>query len=115
MARAATTSDAFNAVAEPRRREILDALATGEMAVSDLVEMLGMSQPLVSKHLKVLKDVDLVGSRTAGRQRFYHVNAAALQPVHAWVSGFEAMWNEHLDRFDEYVTMLKEERERRPR
>jgi len=101
--RAATTSDAFNAVAEPRRREILDLLASGELSVGDLVAQLGLTQPQVSKHLQVLRQVDLVRSRTVGRQRMYRVNGPALKPVHDWVTGFERTWNERLDRLDDLL------------
>jgi len=104
--RAATTSDAFNAVAEPRRREILDLLASGELSVGDLVAQLGLTQPQVSKHLQVLRQVDLVRSRTVGRQRMYRVNGPALKPVHDWVTGFERTWNERLDRLDDLLTTL---------
>ena len=106
MPRAATTSDAFNAVAEPRRREILDLLASGELSVGDLVAQLGLTQPQVSKHLQVLRQVDLVRSRTVGRQRMYRVNGPALKPVHDWVTGFERTWNERLDRLDDLLITL---------
>ena len=91
MARAATTSDAFNAVAEPRRRQILDLLAGGEMSVSELTDRLGIVQPLVSKHLKVLREVGLVQVRDAGRQRLYRLDGRPLRPVHEWVQRFERM------------------------
>ena len=94
MARAATTSDAFNAVAEPRRRDILDVLAGGERAVNDLVERLGMPQPQVSKHLKVLRETGLVEVRSEGRQRLYRLNGRPLKPIHDWVKDFERTWNE---------------------
>jgi DNA-binding transcriptional ArsR family regulator len=100
MSRAATTADAFNAIAESNRRQILSALADGEAAVGDLVERLHLSQPQVSKHLGVLRHVDLVRCRTVGRCRMYRVNALALRPVHDWVSTFAAEWNERLDRLD---------------
>jgi DNA-binding transcriptional ArsR family regulator len=103
MARAATTADVFNAVAEPRRRDILDLLAHGERSVGDIVAELPVSQPQVSKHLKVLKEVGLVRSRSAGRQRLYHVNPLALKPIHDWVKEYERMWNERLDRLDGYL------------
>src|SRR3954463_10637027 len=92
MARAATTADAFNAVAEPRRREILDVLAGGERPVSELVGVLGLAQPQVSKHLRVLRQVGAVDVREAGRQRGYRLNGAALKPIHDWVSGYERTW-----------------------
>ena len=89
MARAATTTDAFNAVAEPRRRQILDILATGERPVNDLVRLLGMSQPQVSKHLRVLREVGAVDVRDEGRQRLYRLNGHALKPIHDWVKNYE--------------------------
>ena len=107
MARAATTTDAFNAVAEPRRREILDALAAGERAVNDLVEQLGMSQPQVSKHLKVLREVGAVDVREAGRQRLYRLNGQALKPIHDWVKAYERTWTERFDRLDAVLENLK--------
>jgi DNA-binding transcriptional ArsR family regulator len=107
MARAATTTDAFNAVAEPRRRQILDLLADGEMPVNDLVELLGLSQPLVSKHLRVLREVGLVTVRDEGRQRIYHLNGRTLKPIHDWVKGYEQTWNERLDRLEQVVEELK--------
>ncbi|HEX2864558.1 MAG TPA: metalloregulator ArsR/SmtB family transcription factor [Deinococcales bacterium] len=105
MPRAATTADAFNAVAEPRRREILDALDGGERSVTELVKALGLAQPQVSKHLGVLRQVGLVQARDDGRQRLYRVNAAALKPIHDWVSRFERIWNA---RFEELDTVLEE-------
>lgn len=110
MARAATTTDAFNAIAEPRRREILDVLAGGERSVGDLVERLGLAQPLVSKHLRVLREVGLVDVREQGRQRLYRLNGAALKPVHDWVKDFERTWSE---RFDELDVVLEELKARR--
>jgi DNA-binding transcriptional ArsR family regulator len=109
MARAATTADVFNAVAEERRRDILDVLHEGEAAVGDLVERLDLSQPQVSKHLRVLRDVDLVRCRTVGRHRFYRVNGPALRPLHDWVIGFEQLWNERYDRLDDYLVELQRE------
>jgi DNA-binding transcriptional ArsR family regulator len=109
MARAATTADVFNAVAEERRRDILDVLHEGEVAVGDLVERLDLSQPQVSKHLRVLRDVDLVRCRTVGRHRFYRVNGPALRPLHDWVVGFEQLWNERYDRLDDYLVELQRE------
>ncbi|MFJ3406111.1 ArsR/SmtB family transcription factor [Promicromonospora sp. NPDC090134] len=109
MARAATTTDAFNAVAEPRRREILDALAGGELAVGDLVELLGLAQPQVSKHLRVLREVGLVDVRDDGRRRLYRVNGAPLQAVHDWVSQYERLWNERFDLVDEVLGELVEQ------
>src|ERR671918_2761503 len=92
MARAATTADAFNAVAEPRRRQILDALAGGERAVNELVELLGIAQPQVSKHLRVLREVGAVAVREEGRQRLYRLNGHALKPIHDWVARYERTW-----------------------
>jgi DNA-binding transcriptional ArsR family regulator len=89
MARLATTTDAFNAVAEPRRREILDLLAGGERPVNDMVRLLGMSQPLVSKHLRVLREVGAVEVREEGRRRLYRTNGRALKPIYDWVKGYE--------------------------
>ncbi|HVK14473.1 MAG TPA: metalloregulator ArsR/SmtB family transcription factor [Gemmataceae bacterium] len=107
MARSPTTSDAFNAIAEPRRRQILDLLAKGERPVNDVVAELGLTQPQVSKHLKVLKEVGLVTVRDAGRQRVYQLNAERLKPVHDWVKAYEQFWNERLDRLAEYLTELQ--------
>jgi DNA-binding transcriptional ArsR family regulator len=92
MARTATAADAFNAVAEPRRRQILDLLAAGERPVNDLVDLLGLAQPQVSKHLRVLREVDLVRVRDEGRQRMYRLNAEPLKPIHEWLSTFELCW-----------------------
>ena len=100
MARVATTADAFNAVAEPRRRELLDALAGGEKAVNDLVGLLGLAQPQVSKHLRVLREVGAVQVRDQGRRRLYRLNGQALKPIHDWVSGFERAWSERFDELD---------------
>jgi DNA-binding transcriptional ArsR family regulator len=109
MARAATTADAFNAVAEPRRRQILDLLAAGERPVNDLVALLGLAQPQVSKHLKVLREVGLVSARDEGRQRMYSVNGAPLKPIHEWVSNYERTWTERFDALDEVLSELKKE------
>jgi len=103
MARAATTADAFNAVAEPRRRVILDVLTEGERTVSEIVTHLPVSQPQVSKHLKVLKEVGLVRSHSAGRQRLYRLEPLALKPIHDWLQDYERLWNERLDRLDGYL------------
>src|SRR5215216_4332424 len=100
MARAATTADAFNAVAEPRRRQILDALAGGERPVNDLVRVLGVAQPQVSKHLRVLREVGAVGVREHGRQRFYRLNGEALKPIHDWIKDYERTWSERFDQLD---------------
>ena len=108
MARAATTTDAFNAVAEPRRREILDALARGERPVNDLVEELGLAQPQVSKHLRVLREVGAVQVRDQGRQRLYRLNGHALKPIHDWVKSYEQTWSERFDRLDDVLEDLKQ-------
>jgi DNA-binding transcriptional ArsR family regulator len=113
MARVATTADAFNAVAEPRRRQILDALADGERPVNDLVERLGLAQPQVSKHLRVLRQVGLVDVRDAGRQRIYRLNARRLKPIHDWLKRYEDAWNERFDRLDEVLEELKQEEEKK--
>src|SRR5258708_5493453 len=97
MARRPTTSDVFNAVAEPRRRQILDLLAQGEKPVNDVVHALGITQPQVSKHLRVLKEVGLVSVRGSGRQRLYSLNGEQLKPIHDWVQTFERFWNERRD------------------
>jgi DNA-binding transcriptional ArsR family regulator len=107
MARAATTADAFNAVAEPRRRQILDVLADGERPVNDLVRLLGMGQPQVSKHLRVLREVGVVDVRNEGRQRLYRLNGRALKPIHDWVHGYERTWSERFDQLDVVVRNLK--------
>jgi len=101
MARAATTSDAFNAVAEPRRRDILNYLAAAEKPVGEIVVALGMEQPSVSKHLKVLRDVGLVSSRREGKQMFYRTNGEALRPLHEWTKTFERFWQHQLSRIKE--------------
>jgi DNA-binding transcriptional ArsR family regulator len=108
MARAATTTDAFNAVAEPRRRQILDALAGGERPVNDLVALLGLAQPLVSKHLRVLREVGLVEARDEGRQRLYRLNAQPLKPIHDWVQTYQDLWTERFTRLDAVLTELKD-------
>ncbi len=109
MARAATTADAFNAVAEPRRREILDLLAGGERPVNDLVFLLGATQPQVSKHLRVLREVGLVEVREEGRQRMYRLNGEPLKPIHDWVKNYEQTWSERFDALDELLDDLKGE------
>jgi DNA-binding transcriptional ArsR family regulator len=101
MARAATTSDAFNAVAEPRRREILNYLLLQERPVGDIVATLGLEQPSVSKHLRVLRNVGLVHVRRDGRQKLYRTNAAAIRPLHEWTSTFERYWRHQLNRVKE--------------
>ena len=107
MARTATTTDAFNAVAEASRRDLLDAIGTGEVTVGELVDRLGLSQPQVSKHLAVLRAVGLVLVRVDGRRRWYRVNGPALQPIHEWVRSFERTWNARLDRLDDVIAELK--------
>ena len=108
MARAATTADAFNAVAEPRRREILDVLAGGERPVNDLVRVFGLAQPQVSKHLRVLREVGAVDVRGQGRQRLYRLNGHALKPIHDWVKAYEHTWSERFDALDVVLEDLKE-------
>jgi DNA-binding transcriptional ArsR family regulator len=108
MARAPTTTDAFNAVAEPRRRQILDVLTGGERPVNDLVTLLGLAQPLVSKHLRVLREVGLVDVRDAGRQRMYRLNGHPLKPIHDWVKQYEGSWSQRFDRLDVVLEELKE-------
>jgi DNA-binding transcriptional ArsR family regulator len=107
MARAATTTDAFNAVAEPRRRQILDLLAGGERAVNDLVAVLGLAQPQVSKHLRVLREVGAVEVRDEGRRRLYRLNGQALKPIHDWVSTYERTWSERFGQLDAVLEDLK--------
>ncbi len=109
MARAATTTDAFNAVAESRRRQILDVLAGGERAVNDLVRLLGLPQPQVSKHLRVLREVGLVDVRDEGRHRMYQLNGRPLRPIHEWVKNYERSWNERFEALDEVLDELKRE------
>lgn len=107
MARTPTTYDPFNAVAEPKRRKVLDVLGTQELSVNELVERLGWNQPMVSKHLGVLKEVGLVSERRAGRQRLYRVNAERLKPIYDWVAPFERYWSESYDRLDDVLEDLK--------
>jgi DNA-binding transcriptional ArsR family regulator len=101
MSRAATTSDVFNAVAESRRREILSLLVTQERSVGDIVALLGLEQPSVSKHLRVLRDVDLVRARRDGRQMLYQTNVEAIKPLHDWTSSFKQYWSHQLKRIKE--------------
>ncbi|QVQ50929.1 winged helix-turn-helix transcriptional regulator [Spiractinospora alimapuensis] len=112
MARAATTSDVFNAIAEPQRREILMLLRAGERAVNDLAHDLGLAQAGTSKHLRVLRQVGLVQDRQQGKQRLYRLDARGLRSVHEWTGGFERFWNESFDRLDAYVQDLKQEHTR---
>ncbi len=109
MARAATTSDAFNAIAEPRRRDILTLLRSGERAVADLAGELEMTQPQTSKHLRVLREVGLVEVRGAGKQRLYGLDARGLRTIHEWTGGFEQFWNASFDRLDAYVQRLAQQ------
>jgi DNA-binding transcriptional ArsR family regulator len=111
VARAATTADAFNAVAEPRRRQILDALAGGERPVNDLVRLLGLAQPQVSRHLRVLREVGAVDVRDEGRQRLYRLNGQALKPIHDWVKNYERTWSERFERLDVVLEDLKRREE----
>jgi DNA-binding transcriptional ArsR family regulator len=111
MARAATTADTFNAVAEPRRRQILDLLAGGELPVNDLVRLLGLAQPQVSKHLRVLREVGAVQVRGDGRQRLYRLNGQALKPIHDWVKNYERSWSERFGRLDAVLDELRQEEE----
>ena len=107
MARAATTSDAFNAVAEAKRRQILDLLASGERPVNDLVALLGLAQPQVSKHLRVLREVGLVRVRDDGRQRVYRLDSRPLKDIHDWLSSYEQLWTERFAAMDEVLAELK--------
>jgi DNA-binding transcriptional ArsR family regulator len=111
MARSSTTSDVFNAVAEARRREVLDALIGGEKAVGTIVDDLSMSQPQVSKHLRVLSEVGLVSSRAEGRRRLYRLEPERLRPLHDWTAKYERAWNDRLDRMDDYLKELQREGE----
>ncbi len=113
MARAATTSDVFNAIAEPQRRAILVLLRAGERPVTELAQDLGLTQPGASKHLRVLREVGLVQDRRAGKQRLYGIDARGLQPVHEWTGGFERFWSESFDRLDAYVQDLDQARKER--
>jgi DNA-binding transcriptional ArsR family regulator len=105
--RTPTTTDAFNAVAEGSRRDLLSALGAEEATVGDLVDRLGLSQPQVSKHLAVLRAVDLVAVRVDGRRRWYRINGPALKPIHDWVRTFEGTWNVRLDRLDDVLAELQ--------
>src|SRR3954463_1620454 len=109
MARAPTTADTFNAVAEPRRRAILELLASGERPVNDLVAELGLAQPQVSKHLRVLREVGAVDVRDDGRRRLYRVNGEALKPIHDWVKAYEESWSERFEQLDAVLDDLKKE------
>lgn len=107
MARTPTTFDPFNAVAEPKRRKVLEVLGTEELSVNEIVDRLGWNQPMVSKHLGVLKEVGLVSERRAGRQRLYRVNAERLKPIYDWVAPFERYWSESYERLDDVLEHLK--------
>lgn len=107
MARSPTTSDAFNAIADTQRRQLLDLIGTDEVTVSEIVLRSGLSQPQVSKHLGVLRTVGLVEVRGDGRHRWYRVNGPALKPIHDWVLPFARTWNARLDRLDDLLTELK--------
>ncbi len=109
MAPRPTTTDAFIAVADPGRRQLLDAIGTGEVTVGELVDRLGMGQPQVSKHLAVLRAVDLVLVRQDGRRRWYRINGPALRPIHDWVGNFERTWNTRLDRLDDLLGELRQQ------
>ena len=107
MARTPTTHDPFNAVAEPKRRQFLEVLGVRELSVNEIVEKLGWTQPMVSKHLGVLKQVGLVKERRVGRQRMYRVNAERLRPIYDWVAPFEHYWSESFDRLDEVLQEMQ--------
>lgn len=111
VARSSTTSDVFNAIAEARRREILDVLRAGEKPVGAIVDDLSMSQPQVSKHLRVLSEVGLVRSRADGRRRLYRLEPARLRPLHDWLAKYEQALNDRLDRVDEYLKELQQQGE----
>ena len=109
MARSSTTSDVFNAIAEVRRREILDALMAGEKAVGTIVAELSLSQPQVSKHLRVLSEVRLVRCRADGRRRLYRLEPACLRPLREWLAAYEQAWNARMDRVDDYLRELQQQ------
>ena len=108
MARSSTTSDVFNAIAETHRRDILDTLIAGEKAVGTIVNDLSMTQPQVSKHLRVLSEVGLVSCRAEGRRRLYRLEPEHLRPMHEWVAKYEQAWNDRLDRMDDYLQELQQ-------
>jgi len=112
MARTPTTYDPFNAVAEPKRRKVLEVIGTQELSVNEIVERLGWNQPMVSKHLGVLKEVGLVSERRVGRQRLYRVNAERLKPIYDWVAPFERYWSESYERLDDVLETLKSKEKR---
>ncbi|PCK04142.1 MAG: transcriptional regulator [Alteromonadaceae bacterium] len=107
MPRTSNTYDTFTAIAEPKRRELIEKLIGDELSVSQLVEITNWSQPMVSKHLRVLKEANLVSERKDGRQRFYRVNASELKPIQIWVRQFEKYWNTQFDQLDEYLSELQ--------
>ena len=109
VARTSTTSDVFNAIGDARRREILDALMAGEKAVGTIVNDLSMSQPQVSKHLRVLSEVGLVRCRADGRRRLYRLEPARLRPMHEWLFKYEQAWNDRMDRLDDYLQELQQQ------
>src|SRR5688572_11241091 len=111
MARAATTSDVFNAVAEPQRRRILTLLKGSERPVNEVAQVMGITQPRASKHLRVLREVGLVSVREAGQQRLYGLDARGLKPMHEWVGGFEQFWGESFERLNQYVQQLRQQKE----
>jgi DNA-binding transcriptional ArsR family regulator len=111
VARSSTTSDVFNAIAEANRREILDVLVTGEKAVGAIVADVALSQPQVSKHLRVLSEVGLVRSRADGRRRLYSLEPERLRPMHEWLAKYEQAWNARLDRLGDYLDELQREGE----
>jgi DNA-binding transcriptional ArsR family regulator len=113
VARSSTTSDVFNAIGDAHRREILDALIAGEKTVGAIVTDLSMSQPQVSKHLRVLSEVGLVRCRTDGRHRLYRLEPVPLRPMHEWLAKYEQMWNDRLDRIDDYLKQLQPQGEQR--
>ena len=108
MARLPTTTDVYNAIAEPQRRDIIDLLKKGELPVNDIADKLGMKQPQTSKHLRVLKEVGLVSVRKEGKQRVYQLNSQELKPVFDWVQSYAHLWRERYDRLDEYLTQLQQ-------
>jgi len=112
MARTPTTHDPFNAVAEPKRRQVLEAIGTQELSVNEIVTLLGWNQPMVSKHLGVLKQVGLVNERRVGRQRLYRVNADQLKPIFDWVTPFEKYWTERFNQLDNVLQGMQTKEKR---
>ena len=112
VARSPATSDVFNAIAEAHRREVLDALIAGEKAVGEIVKDLSMSQPQVSKHLRVLSEVGLVRCRAEGRRRLYRLEPARLRPLQQWLAKYEQAWNDRMDRVDACIKELQQQGER---